>query len=437
MKGKVPIIALVGQANVGKSSLFNLLLKSRRNIVAREAGTTRDSISELIELKGKTAWLTDTAGLKAAEDDFEMTIQDQIEEAIATADVICLLVEADKALDQKDRQLAKKALKSGKEIVLAVNKLDLNLKARPEDFLKLGIKDVFLLSTTTKRGVGPLIDHLEGLLPAKNPRPETDVVKVALLGRPNVGKSSLFNCLVKKQQALVSERARTTRDVNRRLVKFEKQALEFLDTAGIRRSGKIERGVEKFSVLRTLAAIEESDVCLVLIDANELVTALEQKIAGLADKAAKGLILVVSKWDSLEDKSTAAVNQLKARLKKEFSFIPWAGLIFTSAQTGQNVSKIFGMVLEIMQRRQQKISTSQLNRCLQKAVNHHPPAGLKNTHPRLNYAVQTLQNPPTFQFFGSFMQYLHWSYKRFLERCLREEFDFSGTALVLTFKEKH
>lgn len=434
---KMPVIALVGRANVGKSSLFNALVGWRRNVVAREAGTTRDSVAEIIELNGKVAWLTDTAGLKNPADDFEATIQEQISEAIDSADVICLLVEAFNQLDAEDRGLAKKALKSGKQIILVANKIDLNRKASEADFLKLGIKDIFLTSATTKKGLDGLSAHLATILPERSLKREEDVLKVAILGRPNVGKSALFNCLIKKQQAVVSERAGTTRDVNRRQIKFEKQAIEFLDTAGIRRSGKIERGAEKFSVLRTLQSIEESDLCVLLVNSSELVTSLEQKIAGLVKEAGKGLIIAVSKWDALEDKDAFSADHIRARFSTEFDFVPWASLIFTSAQTGQNVAKIFELCLEIRGRRRQKIQTSKLNNWLQEAIRRNPPAGMRGRRPSLNYAVQVDDNPPTFQIFGSLVQYLHWSYKRYLERRLRETFDYSGTAVILKFKDKH
>ncbi|MYB39855.1 ribosome biogenesis GTPase Der [Candidatus Saccharibacteria bacterium] len=434
---KIPIIALIGQANVGKSSLFNVLLRERRNIVAREAGTTRDSIAAIVDLDGKPAWLVDTAGMKDPEDDFEASIQEQIDLAVESADIICLLVEAAGRLSQTDRSLAKKAMRSKKAVVAIANKVDLNLKATEADFLGLGIKDIFLTSTTTRQGVDALIGHLASSLPNKKLKQDGDVLKIALLGRPNVGKSALFNSLIKKQLAVVAERAGTTRDVNRQLVRFDKQAVELLDTAGIRRSGKIERGVEKFSVLRTLSAIEESDVCLLLLDVNELATAVEQKIAGLVKEAGKGLIIVITKWDTLTDKDGFEAPAISKRLRQEFDFVPWAGLIFTSAVTGRNVAKILELALQIRDRRQQKITTSRLNRCLQDAVRRHPPAGLKNRHPSLNYAVQVSCDPPTFQFFGSLVKYLHWSYKRFLERKLREEFDYQGTALTLIFKEKH
>ena len=434
---KIPIIALVGQTNVGKSSLFNLLLKQRRNIIAREAGTTRDSIAEIVGFAGRPAWIIDTAGLKDPEDDFEATIQEQIGEAIESADIICLLIESYNQIDQSDRFLAKKALKSRKEVVLIVNKVDLNLKASEADFLKLGIKDIFLISTTTKQGTANLIDHLAEKLPDKSLKEEDDILKVAILGRPNVGKSALFNNLVKKQQAVVSERAGTTRDVNRRKIKFEKQTIEFLDTAGIRRSGKIEKGAEKFSFLRTLGAIEESDICLLLMDVNELATVLEQKMAGMVKQAGKGLIIIITKWDALVDKDDFSADEIGHRLRREFDFVPWASLVFTSAMTGRNVTKIFELCLEIQKRRQQKIPTSKLNNCLQDAIRTNPPAGMRGKRPSLNYIVQVNNNPPTFQLFGSLVKYLHWSHKRFLERKLREQFDYQGTAMVLIFKEKH
>ena len=432
-----PTIALIGQTNVGKSSLFNLLLKHRRNIVAREPGTTRDSITELIEIvNDKYVWLIDTAGLKDPQDDFEATIQDQIDLAINTADLICLLVEAHKPLNHQDRLLAKTALKAKKKVILIVNKYDLNVRAQTTDFVRLGIQDAFLLSTTTRAGLKPLLEYFANYIPISSPKLE-NCIKVALLGRPNVGKSALFNSLIKKQQAIVSQRAGTTRDVNRQKIRFEKQSIEFLDTAGIRRSGKIEVGVEKFSFARTMAAIAESDICLLLIDVNELATAVEQKIAGMVKEAGKGLVIVITKWDNLENKDEFSINKIQHKIKLEFEFTPWAPLILTSSITGRNVAKIFDLILEISNRRRQKISTSQLNRYLQKTIALHPPAGLKNRHPKLNYITQIDTDPPTFQFFGSHMQFLHWSYKRFLERKFREEFDYQGTAIVFSFREKH
>ena len=431
---KTPIIALIGQTNTGKSSLFNRLVGYRRNIVAYEAGTTRDSIGELIELApDKSAWLVDTAGLKTATDDFELTIQEQIETAVETADIICLVVEAQGQLDTTDRSLAKTALKSQKTVGLIANKIDLNQTARTDDFKQLGIKNIFLTSATTSAGIKALVAGLAELLPVKKMPKEESKITVALLGRPNAGKSALFNSLVKKQQALVAERAGTTRDINRMQIRFNQQVIELLDTAGLRRAGKVERGVEKFSVLRTLATLKASDISLLLIDVNELTTSMEQKIAGLVKDAGCGLILIISKWDTV-DKDAKTADYVLAQLKEDFKFVPWCSVVFTSAVTGQNVSKIFELVLAIANRRQQTITTSKLNNYLQTAIQKHPPAG--KYQPKLNYVTQTDTAPPTFCFFGRHVDQLHFSYKRFLETELRSQFDLQGTAINLIFREK-
>ena len=435
-KTKTPIIAIVGQANVGKSSLFNAFLGRREAIVAREAGTTRDSITALVDFHGKPAWVVDTAGLKDAADEFEATIQDQIAQAVDAADMIAVTVEADLRLTDDDRRLAKLALKSKKPVILIANKIDRNHKAEEKDFQRLGIKDIFLTSTTTGRGLDDLYEFLAQNLPKSSPKIDDGRLRVALLGRPNAGKSALFNALAQKQQAVVSERAGTTRDVNRITVRYHDMDIELLDTAGIRRSGKIEKGIEKFSVLRSLKAIEEADVCLLLTDSNELGVVLDQKIAGLIKEAGKGLVLVASKWDAVE-KDAYTRDKLAPRIRHYFDFVPWAPLIFTSAETGQNVSKLFDLVLDIKETRAKDIKENDLNRWMKRMTIKHPPAGLKNTHPRLTYITRIRElDTPTFKIFGSQMKYLHWSYKRFLEREMRQAYGFEGTAIYLDFIEK-
>jgi GTP-binding protein len=433
---KTPIVAIVGRANVGKSSLFNTMIGYREAIVAEEAGTTRDSITAKATFNGHDFWLVDTAGVKDAADDFELTIQEQITQAADSAEVILVVVSADTQITEDDRRVAKLALKSKKEVILIVNKIDRAPRDDLTRWQRLGIKTIFATSTTQKAGVHELMEYLAEILPAASIKVDDNRISVAILGRPNVGKSFLFNTLAKKQQAIVADRAGTTRDVNRTVVKYNGREIELLDTAGIRRNGRIERGVEQFSVLRSMAAIEQADVCFLLIDVNELSVALDQKIAGMAADAGKGLVIVVSKWDIVIDKDAYTRDQLAPSIKHDFDFIPWAPLIFTSSVTGQNVTKLFDLVLDITENRTKKISTPELNRWLRFCADAHPPAGLKNRHPKLNYIVQTDEQTPTFKVFGSHTKLLHWSYKRYLEKQLRVNFGFEGTAIKMYFLEK-
>lgn len=433
----VPIVAIVGRANVGKSSLFNAILGRREAIIAEEPGTTRDSITARASWAGKDFWLVDTAGLKEAADDFELTIQEQIGQAAGSADVILVVTEADVPPVEQDRRVAKMGLKSKKPVILVVNKIDKNQKSDLEEWRKLGIKHILPTSTTQRTGVSQLLDQLAQSLPQARIRQDSDRLRVALLGRPNVGKSSLFNTLARKQQALVASKAGTTRDVNRAVVRFEGREIELMDTAGIRRPGRIERGVEHFSVLRSLAAIEQSDICLLLIDSGDLSVQLDQKIAGLIKEAGKGLILVVSKWDAV-DKDAYTRDSLAPKIAYNFVFVPWAPLIFTSAVSGQNVAKIYELVMQIAKERSRTFKTTELNRWLRQSVDEHPPAGLRGRTPKLNYIVQESNTGlPSFKVFGAHTKFLHWSYKRYLERKFRENWPLTGTPLKFWFIEKH
>lgn len=480
---KLPIVAIVGRANVGKSSLFNAILDRRETIVAQEAGTTRDSIWAKAWHAGQQFWIIDTAGIKEAEDDFEFTIQEQIQQAADSADVIWVLIEADAIISDEDRRVAKMALKTKKPVFLVVNKLDKKPKAIAEDYQRLGIKPIILTSTTQRKGIEKLLDTLVEIIPKATEKDADDRVHLAILGRPNVGKSALFNNLAKKQQAVVADRAGTTRDINRTVVRYEGKEIEIMDTAGIRRPGKIGKGIEHFSVIRTISAIEQADVCLLLMDANELNVALDQKIAGMVKEAGKGLILVVSKWDSLleannktdepevvntvEPEETTDLTALTKLEKKKLSktlnyaqdgvlekdpftrdalasqivrnydFVPWAPLIFTSSVTGQNVTKLFDLVLGIITARKTLVKTTELNRWLRQVADKHPPAGLKNRAPKLNYIVQESDNPTNFKVFGAHTKFLHWSYKRYMDKELRQTYGFEGTPIHFWFFEKH
>lgn len=459
---KLPIVALIGQTNAGKSSLFNRLVHKQQAIVAREAGTTRDNVVATID---EQYLLIDTAGLKDPADAFEANIQDQISDAISTADLILIVLDSTKYTNHDDQFIAKKALKSGKPILLLLNKSDRGEALPDEEFLSLGLKSVIRTSATTGQNLSflrqTIVDTLKNagfrLAPAplfdpNSPKPklspDQDIpLKIALIGRPNVGKSSLFNALAKKQQALVANRSGTTRDVNRTTVRFKGRTLEFLDTAGLRKPGKREVGIEKFSALRSLAAIEESDICCLLIDGTDPRAKLDQSLAGQIVGAGKGIILIVTKTDLMNNKTInetidthrpAATPQdtLLNQLEHDFNFIPFAPVVFTSSLTGKNITKIFDLALDIDANRQQNFKTAELNKILVDAVRSHPPAGLKNTHPKLRYMVQTDTCPPWFVVYGSELNLLHWSYKRYLERRLREQFSLSGTPICFSFRNR-
>lgn len=466
---KLPIVALVGQTNAGKSSLLNRFAHKNIAIVAREEGTTRDNVLARIDNR---FLLIDTAGLKDPDDDFEAGIQDQITDAIDSAELILLTLDSTKYPDDKDKQIAKSALKSKKPVLLLLNKSDLGDSLPNEEFLRLGIKpaQTFRISATTGQGTKELksaINHIlstardfesrhdfsrelseataenerltpvttgrEDVSPKKNndwSQKSRTALKIALIGRPNVGKSSLFNSLGQKQQALVSSRQGTTRDVNRVEIKYYGRTLEILDTAGLRKPGKREVGIEKFSALRTLAAIEEADICALLIDATEPHSKLDQSLAGQIIEAGKGIIIVLTKADLIDN-----TDEILDKLEYDFNFLPYAPVLITSSETGQNVTKLFELATEIDTTRHQEIKTSELNKILSEAVIDHPPAGLKNTRPKLKYMVQTDICPPWFVVHGRDLGLLHWSYKRFLERKIREKFPFVGTPIFFSFRE--
>ena len=431
---KLPIVALIGQTNAGKSSLLNRLARKNIAIVAREEGTTRDNVVAKIDDR---FILIDTAGLKDPNDDFEASIQDQISDAIESADLILVTIDSSKYPDQKDKLIAKKALKSQKPVLLVLNKSDLGDSLPLEEFRSLGIKpsETFKVSATTAQGLRELKNRINNIFFSNIPNsPEkiniiNSILKLALIGRPNVGKSSLFNVLAKKQQAIVSSRQGTTRDINRVEIKYKGETLEILDTAGLRKPGKREVGIEKFSAIRTLAAIEESDICALLVDATEPHSKLDQSLAGQIVEAGKGIIVVLTKTDLVDD-----TDKILDDLERDFNFLPYAPVLLTSSETGANATKLFELTTEIARTRKQEIKTSDLNKILNEAVAEHLPAGLKNTHPKPKYIVQTDTCPPWFVVHGHDLGLLHWSWKRFLERKIREKYPFIGTPIVISFK---
>jgi len=432
----LPIVAIIGRANVGKSTLFNRLIGRRQAVMHDSPGTTRDTN------QGELVWndvpfiLADTAGLTKATDELEATIIEQIQEVADSADLIILAADAGIMITDEDRRAAQLARKTGKPVILALTKADTAQRGLADDFIRLGLGEPIEVSAIHGTGTGDLLDVITDKLPKKTRPKKTDDIRIALLGRPNVGKSSLLNSMVGKQKAIVSSIQGTTRDVNQADVTYHGKKIVISDTAGLRRRGKIEQGIEKFSSYRTLAAANEADICLLVLDATELGTSQDLHIAGQIMDAGKGFIIVINKYDMLEkDDKTQA--KLLRKLYREFDFLTWAPVIFTSATQGLNVTKLFELITEISERRTTKLSTSELNTWLRKMTLSHPPAGLKNRHPKLNYITQTGTNPPEFTVFGSHIEFLHWSYKRYLENEIRKTYDFTGTAVRFIFKDKH
>ncbi|MBQ2659485.1 ribosome biogenesis GTPase Der [Candidatus Saccharibacteria bacterium] len=491
---RLPIVALIGQTNAGKSSILNRMAHKNIAIVAREEGTTRDNVMAKIN---DAFMLIDTAGLKDPTDDFEASIQDQILDAIDAADVILVTLDSTKYFDHRDAKIAKDALRSGKEVYLILNKCDLKESLPITEFRALGIapEKTFYVSATTGQGfrglVGSLLSHFgprpsgpstkgRSLGVASNMRASSPILgsysdlpradganpraaalrnarngldklpsaslKIALIGRPNVGKSSLFNTLSKKQQAIVSSRQGTTRDVNRVSVRYKGREMEILDTAGLRKPGKREVGIEKFSAIRTLAAIEEADICCLLVDSTEPHSKLDQALAGQIVEAGKGIMMVVTKADLLEDAeptnyfgeenvgNRTAADFLLDALEKDFNFLPYAPVVLTSSLTGANATQIFELALQIDEARHTEVKTSELNKILAAAIIDHAPAGLKNTRPKPKYIVQTDTCPPWFVVHGHDLALLHWSWKRYLERKIREKYPFVGTPIMFSYR---
>ena len=431
----LPVVALIGQTNAGKSSLLNRLAKKNIAIVAREEGTTRDNVSAKID---NCFTLIDTAGLKNPEDSFEASIQNQIEDAINSASLILLTLDSTLFPSEKDKRIAKLALKSKKPVLLVLNKSDRSESLSFTEFCSLGIKEenTIYTSATTGKGIDVLKKTILAKLGPLNASPIKDntesKLSLALIGRPNVGKSSLFNSLAKKQQAIVSSKQGTTRDINRVEIKFKQRIIEILDTAGLRKPGKREVGIEKFSAIRTLSAIEEADICALLIDATEPHSKLDQTLAGEIVKKGKGIIVVLNKTDLVDSDK---VQKILDELEYDFNFIPYAPAVLISSKTGLNITKLFELALEIDQNRHLELKTADLNKILNQAILEHTPAGLKNTHPKPKYIVQTDTCPPWFVVHGHGLSTLHWSWKRYLENTVRASVSFVGTPIFFSFRD--
>ncbi|MFN8533096.1 MAG: ribosome biogenesis GTPase Der [Dehalococcoidia bacterium] len=433
-----PVVAIVGRPNVGKSTLFNRLIGERRAIVEDLPGTTRDRLYGDTDWNGREFILIDTAGLEVAPaDELTRHVQDQVRQAVAEADVVILLVDVRSGVTAADREAADLLRISGKPVLLGVNKSDSRRYAQDAvEFYELGLGEPIPVSAIQGTGTGDLLDAVVDQLPEAMPEEEDEAIaRVAIIGRPNVGKSQLLNKIVGRERSVVSNVPGTTRDTIDTLVEVDDRPVRLIDTAGIRRRGRVEQGIEKYSVLRSVRAVNRADVVLLVIDAAEGITAQDTHVASYALEAAKGFVVVVNKWDLIE-KDTYTADRYTDQVRYAFKFLPDPPVLFISALTGQRVNRVLSAALDVFDRRQQRIPTAQLNQLFAEATAQHPPGHVRGRRFRIYYATQPEVNPPTFVLFVNDPKLLHFSYQRYLENKLRERFDFAGTPIRLVFRQR-
>ena len=433
-----PVIAIVGRPNVGKSTLFNKLIGERRSIVEDVPGVTRDRIYGETEWGGRRLIVIDTGGIEPKTDDIilqQMRTQAQL--AIDNADVILFMCDVRTGLTASDRDIAVMLQKSGKPIIPCINKCD-SVGSVPYEFYEfyeLGFDcEPIALSSVHGSGTGDILDEVLKALPETDEEDdEDDSIKVAVIGKPNAGKSSIINRIVGENRLIVSNIAGTTRDAVDTQIENEHGKFTFIDTAGIRRSSKINDKIEKYSVLRAHMAVERADVCLIMIDAGTGITEQDEKIAGIAHEAGKACIIVVNKWDSIE-KDNSTVNNFNERIRTALAYMPYAPIVYVSALTGQRISTLFGHITYVHNQANTRISTGMLNEVLAEATTRVQPPSDKGKRLKIYYMTQASVAPPTFVFFCNNVELFHFSYQRYLENCLRQTFGFSGTPIKIVIK---
>ncbi|MDO4393124.1 MAG: ribosome biogenesis GTPase Der [Bacillota bacterium] len=432
-----PLVAVVGRPNVGKSTFFNKVVGRRVSIVEDTPGVTRDRIYAEAEWRGIHFALIDTGGIEPDSEDIILSqMRAQAEIAMDTSDVILFMVDGKDGLTAADREVGEMLYKTGKKIVLAVNKVDKpTLPDDFYDFYELGLGEPIPISSANMLNLGDLLDRIVESFPEGAGVEEEDVVKIAMIGKPNVGKSSLVNKLLGENRVIVSPIAGTTRDSID--TPFEKDGEKYLliDTAGIRRKSKVNEDIEKFSVIRAVAAIERCDVCLLMIDAQEGVTDQDKRIAGIAHEAGKGLVIVVNKWDLVE-KETNTMNDFRKEVASELTFMSYAPTVFISALTGQRVDKVIETARYVAANRAMRVPTGQLNNLIMDATMMKQPPSDKGKRLKIYYVTQVGVNPPLFSFKVNSRPLMHFSYARYLENKIRETFGFEGTSLKFVFREK-
>ncbi len=442
------LIAFVGRPNVGKSTLFNRIVGKRLAVVSEVAGTTRDRLYAEGEWGGYTFTLVDTGGIEVtsghhteplSEDSerFLPLIRQQAGVAIQDADVIVQVVDGQSGITAADREVAAILRQSKKPVIIAANKLESSkLWNTAYEFYELGLGEVFAVSALHGSGTGDLLDAIVDAIPSDIfENEEDDSLKIAILGRPNAGKSTLLNKLIGEERAIVSPIPGTTRDATDTKFRWHGQEITLIDTAGIRRRGKIDPGIEKYSVLRAIKALQRADIALLLVDAQEGVTAQDAHIGGMMAESTAGIIILVNKWDLIA-KDTHTMHQFEEKLRFDLNFIPFAPMIFISAKMGQRVNRILPLSVEVNEARHRRISTGTLNKFMRDVTSIHPPPSKSGVRVKFFYATQPGITPPTFIFFVNKPKWVHFGYQRFLENRLREEFPLEGTPIRLVFRSR-
>ena len=434
-----PTVAIIGKPNVGKSTFFNYIVGSRISIVEDTPGVTRDRVYAETNWRGRNFTVVDTAGIEPESEDIIISqMREQAKIAIQIADVIVFLTDVKQGVTAADQDIALMLKKSKKPVVLVCNKADnmSNDKSEIYEFYNLGLGEPHPLSAANALGVGDVLDAIYENFPEKDLDDEDDDrIKVAVIGKPNVGKSSLINKILGENRAIVSQIAGTTRDAIDTEYENEHGKYVLIDTAGIRRKSKVTESIEKFSIMRTLFAIERADVCLMLIDANEGVTEQDAKIAGEAHEAGKGIIIVVNKWDEYE-KETGTLEKYKKEIYNKLSYLTYAPVIFISAKTGQRVEKLFDMINNVAEQNSRRIATSVLNQVINEAIAIVQPPSDKGKRLKIFYGTQVSTKPPTFVIFVNSKELFHFSYERYLVNQIRKEFGLEGTPIRIIAREK-
>ena len=434
-----PLVAIVGRPNVGKSMLFNKLIGQRLAIVEDTPGVTRDRIYGECEWVGRKFMLVDTGGIEPNTDDQILTfMREQAQIAIDHADVIIFLTDVKTGLTASDQDVANMLLKSGKPIVLAVNKMDSTGTVDPDyyEFYNLGLGDPVAVSAVHGHGTGDLLDECVKYFPPEDEEDEEDdAIKVAVIGKPNVGKSSLVNRILGQERVIVSNVAGTTRDAIDSRFENDTGKYVFIDTAGMRKKSKVDESIERYSVLRATMAIDRADVCLIMIDATEGVTEQDTKVAGMAHEAGKACIIVVNKWDLVE-KDGKTMDHMREDIRRDLAYMTYAPVLFISAATGQRVPRLFELINYVHEQSCTRITTGMLNNVLEDAQTRVQPPTDKGRRLKIYYMTQVGVKPPHFVVFCNDMRLFHFSYRRYLENCIRSVFGLEGTPIVLTVRER-